>query len=93
VRLARVTGPPVPSTRDSGSTFMNHARSPGLFMNEETEAGRVALGLPPRGRRSGPPESRPQLEELRSGEWVTEPDSRGHLQRQDPSATRVIVHE
>jgi len=27
----------------------------------------------PAAGRSGPPESRPQLEELRSGEWVTEP--------------------
>jgi hypothetical protein len=59
----------------------------------DIEVGRVAPRLYPRGRRSGPPESRPQLEELRSGEWVTEP-GRGHgPRRQDPSASRVVVHE
>jgi hypothetical protein len=31
----------------------------------------------PRAGWSGPPESRPQLTELRSGEWVTEPAARG----------------
>src|ERR1700747_1589944 len=33
----------------------------------------------------GPPESCPQLEELRSGEWVTEPDS----QKRPPGAGPV----
>ena len=33
---------------------------------------RVASWVPPSGRASFNPESRPQLEELRSGEWVTE---------------------
>jgi hypothetical protein len=32
---------------------------------------------PPRDGRSGPPAARPQLEELRSGKWVTEPVARG----------------
>jgi len=54
-------------------------------MNEETETGRVALGLLPRSWRSGPPESRPQRKELRSGGWVTEPVS----QEQPPAPRRV----
>ena len=37
----------------------------------------VAPRTAPRGGRSGPPESCPQLEELRSGEWVTEPAAWG----------------
>jgi len=37
------------------------------------ETGRVAPGAAPCGRAEWAPESRPQLEELRSGEWVTEP--------------------
>ncbi len=30
-----------------------------------------------RGGRNGPPESRPQLKELRSGEWVMQPVAQG----------------
>jgi hypothetical protein len=37
----------------------------------------VAPRTAPRGGRSGPPESRPQREARRSGEWVTEPAARG----------------
>ena len=41
-------------------------------MNGARETGRVAPGAARAAGRSGPPESRPQLEELLSGEWVTE---------------------
>jgi len=37
-------------------------------MSEHTEIGRVAPRAGPRSQRSGTPESRSQLEELRSGE-------------------------
>ncbi len=46
-------------------------------MNGSGGIGRVAPWSAPRGGRSGTPESCPQLEELRSGEWVTEPAARG----------------
>ena len=50
-------------------------------MNDTTVNGGLAPGADRAGRarerRSGTPESRPQLEELRSGEWVTEPGARG----------------
>jgi hypothetical protein len=46
-------------------------------MSNAGEIGRVAPRIAPRGRRSGPPESRPQLGELRSGEWVKELAARG----------------
>jgi hypothetical protein len=46
-------------------------------MGNAGEIGRVAPRIAPRGGRSGPPESRPQLGELRSGERVTEPAARG----------------
>jgi hypothetical protein len=50
--------------------------------------GRVAPRSAPSGGRSGPPESRPQLEELRSGERVTEPAARGDRgDRTPPSVT------
>jgi len=47
------------------------------FMSDAGQIGRVAPRIAARGGRSGPPESRPQLEELRSGEWVTERAARG----------------
>ena len=46
-------------------------------MNDVGEIGWAAPRAAPRGGRSGPPESCPQLEELRSGEWVMEPVARG----------------
>jgi hypothetical protein len=47
---------------------------PGQFTNSDT--GRVAPHAALRDGRSGLPESRPRLEELRSGKWVTEPAAR-----------------
>jgi hypothetical protein len=45
-------------------------------MNHHARPGGWPRGPHPRSRWSGTPESRPQLEELRSGEWVTEPAAR-----------------
>jgi hypothetical protein len=42
-------------------------------MDEDAETGGRRSGQPRAAARSGTPESRPQLEELRSGKWVTEP--------------------
>jgi hypothetical protein len=53
-------------------------------MNEDAKTGGWRRGPPRAAARSGTPESRPQLEELRSSEWVTEPAARGGLRRQDP---------
>jgi hypothetical protein len=55
-------------------------------MNEEVGTGGWRRGPPRAAERSGPPESRSQLEELHSGEWVTEPAARGGPRRQDPPA-------
>jgi len=66
------------------------------FMGDADEIGRVAPRSDPRGGRSGPPESRPQLEELRSGEWVTEPAARvgrGDRTRPPPAVWRVLERE
>jgi len=52
-------------------------------MKVDGETGGWRRGQPRATERSGPPESRPQLEELRSGEWVTEPAARGCPRRQD----------
>ena len=45
-------------------------------MNHHARPGGWHRGPQPRSRWSGTPESRPQLEELRSGQWVTEPAAR-----------------
>ncbi len=45
-------------------------------MDEDLETGGWRRARPRADERSGPPESRPQLEELRSGEWVTKPAAR-----------------
>ena len=42
-------------------------------MDDVSETGRVVARAAPARPRRGYLESRPQLEELRSGEWVTEP--------------------
>ena len=59
-------------------------------MSEPTEIGRVAPWAGPRSQRSGTPESRSQLEELRSGERVTELVARPRPRRQDPPGSRVV---
>src|SRR5439155_5873803 len=56
----------------SGST-----RLAGIIHERRSRDRRVASGSPPADRRSGTPSSRPQLEELRSGERVTEPGRPG----------------
>src|SRR2546425_5528584 len=45
------------------------------------------------GRRSGTPSSRPQLEELRSGEWVTEPSGSPPAARPEPAYRGFIDEE
>ena len=50
---------------------------------------RVASGVPAAGR-SGPPESRPQLEELYSGERVTEPGRSGAPTTTGPAAVPAL---
>ncbi len=62
-------------------------------MNEDAEAGGWRCGRSRAAERSGTPESRPQLEELRSGERVTEPAARGGPQRQDPPVSCWSDHQ
>jgi hypothetical protein len=58
-------------------------------MNENAEAGGWCRGRPRAAERSGTPESRPQLKELRSGEWVTQLAARGRPRQEDPPVSYV----
>ncbi len=59
-------------------------------MDEDLETGGWRRAQPRADERSGPPESRPQIEELRSGEWVTKPAVQGRARRQDPPVSNVV---
>jgi hypothetical protein len=80
--------------RGSQERRMASLYSARAFMSDAGGIGRVAPRITLRGGRSGPPESRPQLEELRSGE--TEPAAwggRGDRIRPPRAVWRVLERE
>jgi hypothetical protein len=59
-------------------------------MTADVGPGGWRRGRPRAAERSGTPESRSQLKELRSGEWVTKPAARGGARRQDPPVSDAV---
>ena len=66
---------------------------PSLYRTPIRMTGRVTQGAGAGLRRSGTPEARTQLEELRTGERVAEPEPGTRTLRQDPAASRKAVRE